>query len=512
MSPALLEASQIRRPGTDTEVRACGERMVLTSSGIPFSRSMLRVPVTEPELTNRYAHGEFFHCNFVDALGSEAPSSETPPSEVLLDGSSARVPTPQTPQPSQTASASTVTITDQSVVTARPFNTQQVRPLLTESIDEYGASTPPITDFHPDTSTSGPSNQDPGIPNIDDIANQNRGTAHDDQSGGSTSKAAPRPSPEPPAASPLNPGAPKVLNRSSIAANATRPGLARKQSSQGRPAVIPKNPSVNPRQAATPATMGQPTPLPESPASGADESAAVDKDASDTSASVAGSAGAPEGAQVDPVAERARIKQFYKENGYMPAPTQPPEATRRRLKALRRLGLDSQSVGEDIHRATLDRFTRLACSVFNTKMSVVTIVGNDRQLFPSERGLDLRTLELDVGLCCHTVMSTDGQCLVVDNAAEDWRFRANPFVAEGSGPIQFYAGAPLVLGQGKKQATIGTLCIIDDKPRYDFGDYGRAVLTDLAACVVSELELLYQEQASKWIARMHQSRSWRRRH
>jgi hypothetical protein len=450
-------------------------------------------------------------------MGSDDPSSDRAPSEVVLDGSSqpTRVPTPQdSSQSSQaptTASASTVTVTDQSVATARPSKEQQARGLFSATTDEAGVSTPPITDFHPDTSTSGPSNQDPGIPNIDNTADQNRGSALKTHAQGKRRSSKPQNVPPSPSAMIFESGRDIEDPKSTtFASTPVRPGLQRKPSSQNRPTVIPKNPTINPRQAATPATMGQAVPLPTSSFSGEVNPLMEDKDGSETSASAAASVGAPESAPIDPVAERLRIREFYKLNGYMPAPTQPPEATQRRLKALRRLGLDSQDVGENVHRATLDRFTRLACSVFNTKISVVTIVGKDRQLFPSERGLDLRTLDLDVGLCCHTVMSTDGQCLVVDNAAEDWRFRANPFVAEGSGPIQFYAGAPLVLGSGKKQATIGTLCIIDDKPRYDFGDYGRAVLTDLAACVISELELLYQEQAAKWIARMHQSKYLRR--
>jgi GAF domain-containing protein len=170
----------------------------------------------------------------------------------------------------------------------------------------------------------------------------------------------------------------------------------------------------------------------------------------------------------------------------MPAPRQPVDATRRRLRAIRRLGLDDI---ETVHRETLDRFTRLAASVFKTSMAVVTIVANDTQLFPSEVGLNMRKLELDVGLCCHTVMApgSGDQCMIVPDASDDWRFRRNPLVDSGRGPIQFYAGAPLRVGKGAKTAVIGTLCIIDNKPR-TFGAHGRAVLLDLAECVVSEVD------------------------
>lgn len=483
-------------------------------------------PLLESTDRNRYASGEYFHCNFADDARSDPPQSDSPPSDesgpvsTPVAGPSRPGPTPTNPS----TTASTVTLTEQSVTTvtpSRPPPNQAALFAQVDSDDRFGNATPPITDDHPDTSASGPSNQDPAIPNIDDVDKQDRGTVYGHGSpevcAGPYSKKLESPSAmghmPPPLGDSWRRDAPVVPNVSSMAVagqTPVRPGMIRRQSSQKRPIVIPEVPLIAPRESATPASMGLAGP-PHSPVSSSGDNVLPDMDGgapTESSASVAASAGNLDGVAIDPAEQRERIRKFFHEHGYMPAPSQPPEATRRRLKAIRRLGLDSDQLGEDgIHRATLDRFTRLACSVFNTKVSVVTIVGNDRQLFPSERGLNLRTLELDVGLCCHTVMSTDGQCLVIDNAAEDWRFKANPFVAKGSGPIQFYAGAPLVLGHGKKQATIGTLCVIDDKPRYDFGDYGRAVLTDLAACVVSELELLYQEQASKWIAKMHQSRS-----
>lgn len=49
----------------------------------------------------------------------------------------------------------------------------------------------------------------------------------------------------------------------------------------------------------------------------------------------------------------------------------------------------------------------------------------------------------------------------VNNAGEDKRFFDNPLVTDGP-KIQFYAGMPLTdLGQHN----LGTLCVIDDKPR-----------------------------------------------
>ncbi len=213
---------------------------------------------------------------------------------------------------------------------------------------------------------------------------------------------------------------------------------------------------------------------------GVSQDVAYADSASNTSASV-NSAEVP----FDFAAERERLREFYVTFGYLPAPRQPPDQVRRRLRAIRRLGLDDP---ENVHRATLDRFTRLAASIFRCSMSAVTVVGSDYARFPSEVGLGVRKYDLDVTLCCHSILSPGSgeQCMVVPNTLEDWRFQNNPMIDGTSNNIRFYAGAPLRVGAGTKTTVIGTLCILDDKPR-EFGKHGKAVLQDLAECVVSEV-------------------------
>lgn len=189
--------------------------------------------------------------------------------------------------------------------------------------------------------------------------------------------------------------------------------------------------------------------------------------------------------EFDPTDEPARVRQFYEANGYMPAPRQPADVVRRRLRVIRRLGLENP---DQLLRDSLDRFTRLAVSIFGTKMALVSIVAKDRQLFLSEIGFDRDWTHLDVAFCCHTIMGTGNQCLIVPDAAKDWRFRSNPLVDNGKGAIQFYAGAPLKVGSGSKSTIIGSLCVIDAKPR-EFGERDKALLQDLADCVVSEVSM-----------------------
>lgn len=196
-------------------------------------------------------------------------------------------------------------------------------------------------------------------------------------------------------------------------------------------------------------------------------------------------------------AEAHRVKVFYEQNGFMCAPTQLPKDAKKRLRAIRRLGFDKKD-GSSVRRTTLDRYTRLLTSILKAKMSTVTILGADSQLFPSEVGLGIESLGVDLGFCTHTSLSTE-KPLVVENADQDWRFSKHPMVQ--SGAIKSYCGAPL--RQGKNAAIIGTLCVIDDKPRPDFLTDAEEIVKDLAACVSNELELLAQAEEQRLSQQMH---------
>jgi len=64
---------------------------------------------------------------------------------------------------------------------------------------------------------------------------------------------------------------------------------------------------------------------------------------------------------------------------------------------------------------------------------------------------------------CHHAVYSNQDVFVVPDATKDPRFSSNPLVT-GYPNIRFYAGSPLITPDGYK---IGTVCIIDDKPRPD---------------------------------------------
>ncbi|MCB4821358.1 hybrid sensor histidine kinase/response regulator [Roseicella aerolata] len=161
-----------------------------------------------------------------------------------------------------------------------------------------------------------------------------------------------------------------------------------------------------------------------------------------------------------------------------PGPAPIPGGEAERLAALHELDiLDTPP------ESAFDRIVDLAVDIFHVPVALISLVDSGRQWFKAKRGWDIEETARDVAFCAHAIL-TDGVCLVPD-ALHDERFRANPFV--GQGPrIRFYAGAPLRTAEGHR---IGTLCIIDTRPRDDFGEVGRAILERLAALVMDEFEL-----------------------
>lgn len=160
----------------------------------------------------------------------------------------------------------------------------------------------------------------------------------------------------------------------------------------------------------------------------------------------------------------------------MPAAPLPADEDQR-LARLRALGvLDTPP------EPLFDALARLAAAIAGTPIALVSLVDAERQWFKANVGL-VGTNETPraVAFCAHAILGDD--LLEVGDARTDARFADNP-LALGEQGLRFYAGAPLVMGDGER---IGTLCVIDRVPRH-LSDAQREQLRLLAETVVRSLE------------------------
>ena len=146
----------------------------------------------------------------------------------------------------------------------------------------------------------------------------------------------------------------------------------------------------------------------------------------------------------------------------MPAPKKHKNEAER-LNSLKMLGILDTRPEE-----RFDRITRLVRKVFDVPIAVVSLVDEHRQWFKSISGIDAVETPRDISFCGHAIL--ESSLLVVPDARLDERFKDNPLVV--SDPcIRFYAGYPLELPNG---LPMGTLCIIDTKPKFLTKDEIRA--------------------------------------
>lgn len=136
----------------------------------------------------------------------------------------------------------------------------------------------------------------------------------------------------------------------------------------------------------------------------------------------------------------------------MSAVLEMPEATR--LSALR-----SFQVLDMPPALAFDHVVQLASLLCNAPIALISLVDSERLFFMAHAGLEVREVPRKGSLCeCAIGLADD--MLEVQDASQDARFAASPLVTGFPG-IRFYAGVPLV----SEGSALGTLCIIDRKPR-----------------------------------------------
>ncbi len=161
-----------------------------------------------------------------------------------------------------------------------------------------------------------------------------------------------------------------------------------------------------------------------------------------------------------------------------PYPDYPiPADEEQRLRALRRFAvLDTPA---DPH---FDRIVALASEVLGVPIALVSLVDQERQWFLARYGLEAQETPRAMAFCAHAIAQHD--LFEVPDALDDERFNTNPLVLYPP-KVRFYAGVPLQSDQGYN---LGTLCVIDQKPRV-LDPHQRVILQLIADLVMRELEL-----------------------
>ncbi|WP_300576082.1 ATP-binding protein [Phenylobacterium sp.] len=150
-----------------------------------------------------------------------------------------------------------------------------------------------------------------------------------------------------------------------------------------------------------------------------------------------------------------------------------------RLAALNRL-----EILDSAPEASFDSLVGLTAQIFDAPIAAISLLDTDRQWFKARIGLDLPQTDICLSFCVHAV-ATGERLLEVLDTRQDPRTADNPLVT-GEPGLRYYAGAVIHAPTGE---AIGSLCILDTRPRRPMSEAERQQLRTLADAVEDALRL-----------------------
>jgi len=142
-----------------------------------------------------------------------------------------------------------------------------------------------------------------------------------------------------------------------------------------------------------------------------------------------------------------------------------------------------------------DRLTELVKVFFDMPKVTITFMDEETQYFKSPIGFDEHvSTPREVALCNYTVLADE--VFVVDDLSQDERFVDNPLIVY-SPNLRFYAGAPIILFEDNKYYRLGSLCVMDTEPRYDFDATKAEHLKKFAVMAADALRLRKKQRMAK---------------
>ncbi len=174
-----------------------------------------------------------------------------------------------------------------------------------------------------------------------------------------------------------------------------------------------------------------------------------------------------------------------------------PQNEEQRLEALR-----SYKILDTLPEEEYDSITKIAAEICDTPIALVSLIDAKRQWFKSRYGLNVTETPRDFAFCAHSILEPN-ELFIIPDATKDPRFFDNPLTTDIPNVV-FYVGAPLITQEGY---ALGTLCVIDNKPRNTITDGQQESLLALSKQVVSKFNLrkknIYLEQKNKEITRLN---------
>jgi signal transduction histidine kinase len=152
-------------------------------------------------------------------------------------------------------------------------------------------------------------------------------------------------------------------------------------------------------------------------------------------------------------------------------------------EAKRLENLKSYNILDTLPEEEYDAIAKIASSICNTPIALVSIIDEDRQWFKSHHGLNATETPRDLAFCAHSILNPD-ELFIINDATKDDRFYDNPLTTKDPNVV-FYAGAPLNSLEGYP---LGTLCVIDNEPK-ELSENQKESLKLLSKQVVFLLEL-----------------------